>query len=187
MKYVGVFCGSALGTEPAFANSAEEMGRLLAGRGWGLVYGGGNIGLMGLIADSVLSAGGEVIGVIPRSLVEREVAHQGLTTLHVVESMEQRKQAMIEQAHAYVTLPGGFGTLDEFLEVLTLSQLGYHDHPCGLLNVNGYYDPLLRQFEVSQDAGLLAPKYAARVIVRDDPGELLDALAVGPAQAGSTG
>lgn len=181
MKRVGVFCGSSLGANPAFAAGARSLGTLLARRGLGLVYGGGNVGLMGVLADAVLAGGGEVIGVIPRSLVEREVAHLGLTALHVVESMDQRKLAMVREAQAFVTLPGGYGTLDEFLEVLTLAQLGYHRHPSGLLNVDGFYDPLLAQFRAAQAEGLLSARLAAQLVVDHDPAALLDALA---AQAG---
>ena len=177
MKRIGVFCGSSLGANPAFADTARALGGLLARRGLGLVYGGGNVGLMGVLADAVLAGGGEVIGVIPRSLLEREVAHLGLTALHVVESMDQRKLAMIREAQAFVTLPGGYGTLDEFLEVLTLAQLGYHHCPSGLLNVDGYYDPLLAQFRAAQAQGLLSAKQAAQVLVETDPAALLDALA----------
>lgn len=138
-----VYCGARPGAEPAYAEAAAAVGRVIGERGWRLVYGGGRAGLMGVVADAALAAGAEVVGVIPASLMQRELGHRGLTELHVVETMHQRKQMMAERSQAFVALPGGIGTLEELLEVWTWRQLGYHDQPVGLLNVLGYYDELL--------------------------------------------
>jgi uncharacterized protein (TIGR00730 family) len=140
---VCVFCGSSAGTRPEYRRAAEELGAALAGLGITLVYGGSKIGLMGVLADTVMGAGGQVIGVMPRSLVDREIAHRNLTRLHVVRSMHERKALMIDLADAFVLLPGGFGSWDEFCEAITWSQLGLHAKPCGILNVLDYYGPLL--------------------------------------------
>jgi uncharacterized protein (TIGR00730 family) len=137
LKRVCVFCGSNAGLRPEYADAARRLARVLSSRGIGVVYGGGNIGLMGIIADAMLETGAEVIGVIPQSLVEREVAHAGLTALHVVQTMHERKAMMSSLSDAFIAMPGGFGTFDEFFEVLTWSQLGYHRKPCGLLDVAG--------------------------------------------------
>src|ERR1043165_174167 len=142
-RRVCVFCGSSPGARPEYRQAAEAMGRLLASRRIGLVYGGGNVGLMGLLADAALSAGGEVIGVIPRHLDAREVAHRGLPDLRVVASMHERKALMADLSDAFIALPGGLGTLEEMFEILTWAQLGLHRKPCGLLNVLGYFDRLL--------------------------------------------
>ncbi len=152
------------------------MGEALARRGIGLVYGGGGIGLMGVLADAALSAGGEVIGVIPEALVVREVAHGGLTDLRVVASMHERKALMAELADAFVALPGGFGTLEEFCEALTWAQLGIHRKPCGLLNVEGFFDPLLSLFDHAVRERFVSPDHRSLVVVEDDPDRLLDAL-----------
>lgn len=178
MKRLGVFCGSKTGNDPAFEQSARTLGRLLGERGVGLVYGGGNIGLMGAVADATLAGGSEVIGVIPGSLAAKEIAHDGLSTLYVVESIEQRKQKMIELADGFMTLPGGFGSLDECLEVLTLAQLGYHEKPSGLLNVAGFYDPLLEQFDRALSEGLLTGALHSSLHVDSDPARLLDTLSL---------
>lgn len=138
-----VYCGSRPGASPAFADAAREVGRWIGQRGGQLVYGGGRNGLMGLVADSTLQAGGRVVGVIPKALVEKEWAHHGCTELHVVDTMHERKRLMAEHADAFLALPGGIGTFEEFFEVWTWRQLGYHDKPVGLLNVDGYYDGLL--------------------------------------------
>jgi uncharacterized protein (TIGR00730 family) len=138
-----VYCGSKPGDEPAFTESAVQVGQWIAQHGGQLVYGGGRNGLMGVVADATLSAGGRVVGVIPRALVEKEWAHNGCTELHVVENMHERKSMMAERADAFLALPGGIGTFEEFFEVWTWRQLGYHNKPIGLLNLNGYYDPLL--------------------------------------------
>ena len=165
MKRVCVFCGSRNGTRDQYVGSAQRMGETLARRGIGLVYGGGGIGLMGVLADAALSAGGDVIGVIPEALVAREVAHRGLTDLRVVASMHERKALMAELADAFVALPGGFGTLEEFCESLTWAQLGIHRKPCVLL----LFDHAVRERFVS-------PDHRSLVVVEEDPERLLDAL-----------
>ncbi len=177
MKRVCVFCGSSAGTLPAYADLARETGRALARRGLGLVYGGGSVGLMGAVADATLAAGGEVVGVIPRALQLRELAHARLTTLHVVASMHERKAKMAELAHAFVALPGGMGTLEELAEILTWAQLGLHARPCGLLDVAGYYRPLIAFFDQAVAAGFVRPEHRALVIVEEDPDALLDRFA----------
>lgn len=174
MERICVYCGSRPGENPAFRSAATSFGRLLVDRGLGLVYGGGNVGLMGAVADSVLAAGGEAVGVIPEALSEREVAHQRLTELHVVDSMHTRKRRMVDLADGFVALPGGFGTLEELVEVLTWAQLGFHDDPCGLLNVAGYYDGLVSFFDAQVDAGFVEPEHRDLLTVTDDPVDLLD-------------
>ena len=151
-----VFCGSSLGMQSAYVQAAQELGRVLSQHGIGLVYGGGEVGLMGTLADSCLSNGGRVVGVMPRGLVEKEIAHAGLTQLRVVESMHERKALMADLADAFVALPGGYGTWEEFCEVLTWSQLGLHRKACALLNVNGYYDPLLAMADRAVEGRLFA-------------------------------
>jgi hypothetical protein len=177
MKSICVFCGSSAGTRPVYAEAARATGRLLAERGIGLVYGGGNVGLMGEVADAVLAAGGEVTGVIPRALMEREVGHRGLTTLHVVGSMHERKALMVDLADGFVALPGGYGTLDELCEALTWSQLGIHAKPCGVLNVDGYFDALLALFDHATREGFVRPAHRELVLQSSDPAALLDAMA----------
>ena len=174
MERLCVYCGSRPGTDPAFLAAADSFGRLVAERGFGLVYGGGDVGLMGAVADGALDAGGEVEGVIPEALAEREVAHQGLTELHVVDSMHTRKRRMAELADGFVALPGGFGTLEELVEMFTWAQLGFHSDPCGLLNVAGYYDGLVSFFETQVEAGFVAPDHRELLTVTDDPTALLD-------------
>ena len=176
MKRVCVFCGSRDGTRSQYAAAAGGMGEALARRGIGLVYGGGGIGLMGVLADAALSAGGDVIGVIPESLMAREVAHRGLGDLRVVASMHERKALMAELSDAFVALPGGFGTLEEFCEALTWAQLGIHRKPCGLLNVEGFFDPLLSFFDHAVRERFVSPDHRSLVVVEEDPGRLLDAL-----------
>ncbi len=168
-----MFCGSSSGSDPAFATVTREFGRLLAREGLGLVYGGARVGLMGAVADAVLAGGGEVIGVLPRALQERELAHPGLSQLHVVGSMHERKQLMADLADAFVALPGGFGTLDEFCEILTWAQLGIHTKPCGLFNVNGYYDGFLAQVDAAVQGGLTRPEHRDLILVATDPADLL--------------
>jgi uncharacterized protein (TIGR00730 family) len=177
MERICVYCGSRPGTDPAFVDAAEAFGRLLADRDLGLVYGGGDVGLMGAVADSALAAGGEVIGVIPEALFEREVAHEGVTDLHVVDSMHTRKRRMADLADGFVALPGGFGTLEELVEMLTWAQLGFHTDPCGLLNVSGYYDGLVSFFDAQVDAGFVEPSHRELLAVTDDPADLLDRFA----------
>jgi uncharacterized protein (TIGR00730 family) len=176
MKRVCVFCGSRNGTRDQYVAAARRMGEALARRGIGLVYGGGGIGLMGILADAALSAGGDVIGVIPEALMAREVAHRGLTDLRVVASMHERKALMAELADAFVALPGGFGTLEEFCESLTWAQLGIHRKPCGLLNVEGFFDPLLLLFDHAVRERFVSPDHRSLVVVEEDPERLLDAL-----------
>jgi uncharacterized protein (TIGR00730 family) len=176
MKRICVFCGSSQGNRPEYGIAAEEMGRELVRRNIGLVYGGGNVGLMGMIADAVLKAGGEVQGVIPENLMAREVGHKGLTKLHVVRSMHERKALMADLSDAFVAMPGGFGTLEEFCEVMTWTQLGLHAKPCGILNVMEFYTPLLRMFDHAVEEQFLKPENRALVLARELPADLLQAL-----------
>ena len=174
MNSVCVFCGSSPGNDPDYAAAAQELGQTLAERGTTLVYGGGHVGLMGVVADAALGAGGEVIGVMPRSLVDREIGHTNLTKLHVVRSMHERKALMSELSEGFIALPGGNGTLEEFFEVLTWAQLGEHAKPCGLLNVAGYYDPLLAVFDQMVDRAFLKREHREIVLVEEDPSSLLE-------------
>ena len=176
MKRICVFCGSSPGSRPEYRRSAQEMAAELARRNIGLVYGGSNVGLMGELADAVLRTGGEVEGVIPENLMAREVGHEGLTKLYVVRSMHERKALMADLSDAFVALPGGFGTLEEFCEVVTWTQLGLHAKPCGILNVLGYYSPLLRMFDHAVEERFLKPENRALVLAGDSPAELLQAL-----------
>lgn len=177
LKRVCVFCGSNAGERAEYADAAREMGRVLVERGLGLVYGGGKVGLMGAVADAVLAAGGEAIGVIPEALMAREVGHNGLTLLHVVRTMHERKALMADLCDGFIALPGGFGTFEEFCEVLTWSQLGIHPKPCGLLNVSGYYDALLSLFDHATAEGFVPGKHRSLVITDTDPARLLDRFA----------
>jgi len=179
MKFqkICVFCGSNLGIRPVYRTAAEQLASLLVRRGIDLVYGGGNVGLMGVLADTVLASGGKVTGVIPESLMAREVGHLGLTELRVVSSMHERKAVMSDLSDAFIALPGGFGTLEEFCEVVTWSQLGIHEKPCGLLNVDGHYDPLLRLFDDAVREGFLHPDNRALVLDDDAPERLLEKMA----------
>lgn len=176
MKRLGVFCGSKVGRQPIHAEQARRLGHLLLERHLGLVFGGGHIGLMGVLADVMLAGQGEVIGVIPRALVDRELAHAGVRAMHIVDSMHQRKALMAELSDAFAALPGGFGPADELFEILTWAQLGLHGKPVGLLNVAGYFDPLLAWIEHSLDQGFLRPKDRQLLRVADSPDELLDQL-----------
>ena len=182
MKRICVFCGSNAGNDPRYRADAEALGRLLAERCIELVYGGGNVGLMGIIADACLGAGGTVIGVIPEALIGKEVAgrvvdHRGLTRLEVVDSMHTRKARMAELADGFIALPGGFGTFEEFCEILTWGQLGFHVKPMGLLNVNGFYDPLLALFERAVADGFLRQENRAMALAAEDIETLLAAMA----------
>ncbi len=176
MRRICVFCGSSSGSRPEYRAATEELGTELARRNIGLVYGGGNVGLMGMIADAVLRAGGEAVGVIPENLMAREDGHNGLTKLHIVRSMHERKALMADLSNAFVGLPGGFGTLEEFCEVVTWMQLGLHAKPCGILNVLGYYTPLLAMFDHAVEERFLKPENRALVLARDQPADLLQAL-----------
>ncbi len=176
MRSLCVFCGSSEGHEPAYTEAARTLGRTLAGAKIRLVFGGGRVGLMGEVANAALAAGGEAIGLIPNFLVEREIAHTGLTDLHVVGSMHERKAMMSGLSDGFVALPGGTGTLEEFFEVLTWAQLGEHAKPCGLLNVAGYYDPLLSVLDHMVGKGFLSKSNRALVLVERDPRTLLAKL-----------
>jgi uncharacterized protein (TIGR00730 family) len=165
MRRLCVFCGSNLGTDPAHPAAALELADALAAQGIGLVYGGAHRGLMGVIADRLLALGGEVIGVIPAGMMEREMAHRGLTKLHVVASMHERKALMAENADAFLAMPGGFGTLEELMEVVTWKQLGFHDKPIAVLNTVGYYDPFLTFVEHATKQGFIKPEHAANLTV----------------------
>jgi uncharacterized protein (TIGR00730 family) len=182
MERICVFCGSNAGHDPRYRAEAERLGRLLAGRDIELVYGGGNVGLMGALADACLAAGGTVIGVIPEALIGKEVAgrvvdHRGLTRLEVVDSMHTRKARMAELADGFIALPGGFGTFEEFCEVLTWGQLGFHGKPMGLLNVNGFYNALLALFERAVAEGFLREENRAMALAAGDIESLLAAMA----------
>jgi uncharacterized protein (TIGR00730 family) len=176
MQRICVFCGSKTGAAERHAAAARELGAALVRRKLELVYGGGNIGLMGVLADAVLASGGSVIGVIPRFMVLRELAHQGLSQLHLVDSMHERKALMAEHADGFIALPGGFGTADELFEMLTWRQLHLHEKPIGVLNVDGYFDPLLAWLDVMVKEGFL--KHGNRDLLIERPGveELLDAM-----------
>jgi uncharacterized protein (TIGR00730 family) len=176
MKRICVFCGSREGNKPAYVGAARALGGLLAREGIGLVYGGGGIGLMKLLADAVLDAGGTVTGVIPQALTIQEIAHPRVTDLRVVGSMHERKALMAELSDAFIALPGGYGTLEEFCEVVTWAQLGLHRKPCGLLNVAGFYDPLLAQLDRQVAEGFLSQTMRTLVIEAAEPGRLLAGL-----------
>ncbi len=176
MKRVCVFAGSSAGARADYVTAAAELGRVLAARGIGLVYGGARVGLMGAVADAVLAGGGEVIGVIPQSLVEKEVAHTGLTDLRIVTSMHQRKALMADLSDAFIALPGGWGTLDEMFEILTWAQLGLHRKPCGLLNAEGYFDRLLAFLDHTIEEGFVRREYGSLLSISAAPASLLDAM-----------
>lgn len=172
-----VYCGSRFGNSPAFLAAAQALGREIAQRGWRMVYGGGNVGLMGATADAAMAAGAEVVGVIPERLLNREVGHRGVTELHVVQTMHERKKLMAELADAFVALPGGIGTFEELFEVWTWRHLGYHDQPIGLLNIEGFYDPLLTFMTHTERAGFVDAEQQSMLAVGTDPAALLDQLA----------
>ena len=171
-----VFCGARNGADPRWAASARAFGAEAARRGWRLVFGGGHVGLMGAVADGALAAGGEVVGVIPRTLMERELAHRSLSRLEVVDDMARRKVRMIELSDAFVALPGGLGTLDELFEVLTLRQIGEHDKPIGLHDQDGYWQPLLVACEAMVSAGFVHPRDCSTMLVHASIDALLDLL-----------
>lgn len=176
MKRLCVFCGSSPGASRAYEEGARSLGRLLAERGITLVYGGASVGLMGTLADAALESGGEVIGVIPESLVRREISHAGLSSLHVVGSMHERKALMAELSDGFVALPGGTGTLEELFEMFTWAQLGEHSKPCGLLDIGGYYAPLLSMLDHMVDRGFLSGEHRDMLLSEDDPESLIQHL-----------
>ncbi|MBI0475901.1 TIGR00730 family Rossman fold protein [Sphingomonas sp. MA1305] len=176
MKRLAIYCGSATPADPLYVDTARAIGATLAGRGIGVVYGGGRLGLMGAVADGALAAGGEVIGIIPQALVDAEVAHRGLTELHVVDGMHSRKQAFTDLSDGFVTIPGGTGTMDELWEALSWAQLGYHAKPVGLLNTAGYYDHLIAFWGKMAEVGFLRPQHRDLLIVADTLETLIDAM-----------
>lgn len=177
MKRLAVYCGSATPADPAYVDAARHVGRMLAERGIGIVFGGGRLGLMGAVADAALAAGGEVIGVIPDALVCAEVAHKGCTQLHVVQTMHQRKQLFTDLSDGFLTLPGGVGTMDELWEAISWAQLGYHAKPVGLLNVGGFYDPLIAFHRHMIEAGFIRPQHEDILLHADSLEALLDRMA----------
>jgi uncharacterized protein (TIGR00730 family) len=176
MQSICVFCGSSSGADPAYVDAAQELGRLLADEGITLIYGGACVGLMGAVADAVLSAGGKAVGVLPDFLRRKELAHPRLTELHVVSSMHERKARMAELAEGFIAMPGGMGTLEEFCEIITWAQLGLHEKPCGLLNLQGYYDPLLDFVGRMSDEGFLKEKHKGLVLSSDTAENLLASM-----------
>jgi len=176
MKRICVFCGSNTGSKSIYAETAHNLGKLLAQNNIGLVYGGGRVGLMGILADSVLASSGEVIGVIPKGLFAREVAHEGLTDLRFVESMHQRKAMMEELADGFIALPGGYGTCEEFCEMVTWSQLGIHKKPCGVLNIEGFYDSYLSFLDTAVKEGFLRMEHRKLILEDEHPFELLNKM-----------
>lgn len=176
MKSICVYCGSNFGNSPAYRAAAEALGRALVARGHTLVYGGGNVGLMGVVADTVMQGGGEVIGIIPRSLLEREVGHRGVTRLEVVETMHQRKQRMAELCDAFIAMPGGWGTLEELAEAVTWTQLGIHRKPLGLLNIEHFYDPFLAYIDNAVAAGFIRPQHRGLLCSAETVDGVFDAL-----------
>lgn len=174
MRAICVFCGASAGDRPAYTGAARALAALLAQRDLTLVYGGGSIGLMGILADAALAAGGRVIGVLPEHLSRREVAHAGLTEMHIVGSMHERKALMARRADAFIALPGGLGTLEELFEVLTWSQLGLHGKPCALLNVGGYYDSMIAFLDQATARGFVQPRHRDMLLIDSDPARLLE-------------
>ncbi len=177
LRHICIFAGSSKGSREVYQQAAQALGQELVTRGIGLVYGGGSVGLMGVIADAVLAHGGEVIGVIPRALFPREIAHPNLTELHDVQSMHERKSLMAELSDGFIALPGGFGTFDELFEMATWVQVGLHTKPIGLLNVENYFAPVLAQMELAVKEGFLVPHYASLLMRSESPSDLLDTLA----------
>jgi len=177
MKRICVYCGSSPGRSHRYQQTAGELGRRLAARGIGLVYGGASVGVMGSLADAVLDAGGEAIGVIPKALAVKEVAHANLTEQHVVQSMHERKALMAELSDGFIALPGGWGTLEEIFEALTWAQLGFHEKPCGLLNVEGYFDGLFQFLEHAIEEQFVKPVYREMLLMEQDAEQLLQRFA----------
>jgi uncharacterized protein (TIGR00730 family) len=187
LRRICVFCGSSSGVRPAYGQAAQTVGRLLGRRGIELVYGGGHVGLMGMVADACLKEGGRVIGVIPQALADKEVAHTGLTELRIVGSMHERKFVMAQLSDAFLALPGGYGTWEEFFEVLTWSQLGIQSKPCAILNVDGYYDPLLQMADKALSHGFVRDGHRNLLLADVDPEQLLDRLSNSAATPVPTG
>ncbi len=171
---IAVYCGSRSGNEPLYAEKARELGEFFGSNGIEVVFGGGHVGLMGIVADAALSKGGRVYGVIPQDLVDRELAHPNLTELHVVKDMHERKAKMADLSDGFVALPGGIGTLEEIFEAWTWGQLGFHRKPCALYNVEGFYDPLLDMVKTMVASGFVQQEYLDMVVQADDPGRLVD-------------
>jgi len=178
MKSICVFCGSSMGIRPGYQQGAKELGGILLDRKIKLIYGGANVGLMKVLADTMLAGGGEVIGIMPRRLVENEVAHQGLTKMHIVESMSERKTLMVELSDAFIAMPGGFGTFDELAEVITYNQLRLTDKPIGILNLEHYFDHLLNFFTHTAKEGFLRHEHRNNLIVDENPSELLKKMSL---------
>ena len=181
MKRICVYCGSRSGQGSGYTEAAEALADALCERNLGLVYGGASVGVMGTVADGVLARGGDAIGVIPESLVRKEVAHQGLSELIVTPDMHERKRVMAERAEGFIAMPGGLGTLEELFEILTWAQLRFHARPCGLLNINGYYDSLVAFLDNAVAEGFIHPDHRALLKVADEPGMLLEMLGVSDA------
>ena len=179
IESISVFCGSRCGDNPIFSSAASHLGTLIAHKKIKLIYGAGNIGLMGVIADACLAASGQVIGVIPTKLVDKEVAHKGLTEIFIVDSMHERKALMASKSDAFIALPGGFGTCDELFEILTWAQLGIHHNPIGILNTEGFFDPLLVWIDQMIGQGFVKPKFRELLLVASKPEDLLDLILQG--------
>ncbi|MSR49388.1 MAG: TIGR00730 family Rossman fold protein [Gemmataceae bacterium] len=179
IESISVFCGSRCGDNPIFSSAASQLGTLIANKKIKLIYGAGNIGLMGVIADACLAASGHVIGVIPTKLVDKEVAHKGLTEIFIVDSMHERKALMASKSDAFIALPGGFGTCDELFEILTWAQLGIHHNPIGILNTEGFFDPLLAWIDQMIEHGFVKPKFRELLLVASKPEDLLDLILQG--------
>ncbi len=176
MRRIAIYCGSSRGDTPEIQTAAAAMAQHLVSQGLGIVYGGGNVGIMGIVADAALAAGGEVVGVIPESLLAKELGHRGCTELHVTRSMHERKQMMVDLSDGFIALPGGFGTLDELFETLTWLQLGFHQKPVGLLNVTGFFDPLLSFLDRMCRSGFLKKEHRDSLLVATEPTSLLAAM-----------
>lgn len=176
MKRIAVFCGSSAGFDPIYAEGAKALGLAFAKAGLDLIYGGAKVGLMGILADQVLSLGGNVIGVMPKALVDVEIAHEGLTELHVTENMHARKALIEEKADGFILMPGAAGSAEEFFEMFTWAQLGYHEKPCSIFNINNYYSEMLKQIDTMVSSGFLKPEHQAMIIVEKDADSLLNKL-----------
>ncbi len=176
MKSIAVFCGSCFGTDPAFRSQAKRLGLLMARENIGLIYGGGDVGLMGEIANTMMGAGGHVIGIIPEALARMELANRNISELRVVSSMHERKAMMADLADAFIALPGGVGTLDEFAEIVTWAQIGFHRKPCGMLNVNRYFDHLIDFFDTAVEQRFFRPEHRSMIVIETEPEALLKGL-----------